>query len=72
MSVLAKSPILKPFNLALIQLGGIGANKADNLKHAREMVLRAASGENGAKPRPNLIVLPVGCCKLPHEEHPLI
>jgi omega-amidase len=58
MSILSKSPVFKPFNLALIQLGGIGANKTDNLKHAREMIFRAAGGETG-KLKPNVIVLPV-------------
>lgn len=43
---------LKPFTLALIQLGNIGSNKSENLKHAREMIIKAASK------RPNLIVLP--------------
>ncbi|KAJ3726312.1 carbon-nitrogen hydrolase [Lentinula raphanica] len=52
MSKLAKPPTFKPFRLALIQLGSIGANKSDNLKHAREMILKAASG------KPDLIVLP--------------
>jgi hypothetical protein len=58
-TVLAKAPIFKPFNLALIQLGRIGANKADNLKHAREMVLKAARGGEDVNSAPNLIVLPV-------------
>jgi len=50
-------PTFKPFNLALVQLGNIGSDKAANLKHAREMVLKAASGDlNGLKP--DLIVLP--------------
>ena len=53
MSKLPKPPTFKPFKLALIQLGSIGANKTDNLKHAREMILKAASG------KPDLIVLPV-------------
>jgi len=53
MSKLAKAPVFKPFTLALIQLGGISANKADNLKHAREMILKAAGK------KPDLIVLPV-------------
>lgn len=53
------APTFKPFNLALVQLGGVGANKTENLKHAREMILKAASGDGGSKPKPNLIVLPV-------------
>ena len=48
----------KAFTLALIQLGKIGSNKAENLHHAREMIIRAASGEGRSK-RPDLIVLPV-------------
>ncbi|KIK08122.1 hypothetical protein K443DRAFT_672602 [Laccaria amethystina LaAM-08-1] len=45
---------LKPFTLALIQLGNIGPSKADNLKHAREMILKAASVDR----KPDLVVLP--------------
>jgi len=37
----------------LIQLGNITANKAENIKHAREMILKAASSK-----KPDLIVLP--------------
>ncbi|KAI0710428.1 carbon-nitrogen hydrolase [Cerioporus squamosus] len=51
-------PTFKPFNLALIQLGGVGTDKAENLKHAREMIKKAASGDGGAKPKPDLVVLP--------------
>ena len=58
MSLLSKAPALKPFTLALVQLGQIGSNKTENLKHARDMVLKAAAGKDGKKP--NLIVLPVG------------
>lgn len=47
--------LFKPFTLALIQLGQIGAKKSDNLKHAREMILKAAN----AHKKPHLIVLPV-------------
>ncbi|EGO01225.1 hypothetical protein SERLA73DRAFT_134523 [Serpula lacrymans var. lacrymans S7.3] len=56
MSSLASAPAFKPFNLALIQLGGVGPNKSENLKHAREMILNAANGNSGVKP--DLIVLP--------------
>ncbi|KAF9050786.1 carbon-nitrogen hydrolase [Hymenopellis radicata] len=52
MSLLRQAPVFKPFKLALIQLGNIGANKADNLKHAREKIVEAAKG------KPDLIVLP--------------
>ena len=58
MSTLPPAPTFKPFNLAVIQLGQIGADKRANLKHARDMIRRAASGEDvGGKP--DLIVLPV-------------
>lgn len=50
-------PAFKPFRLALIQLGGVGASKENNLHHAREMILKAARPEEGTKA--NLIVLPV-------------
>jgi hypothetical protein len=56
---LAKPPLFKPFQLALVQLGGIGKNKSDNLKHAREMLLKAARGDGNNGKKPNLIVLPV-------------
>ena len=52
-SVMRNAPLFKPFKLALIQLGGIGANKTENLQHARAKVLEAAAG------KPDLIVLPV-------------
>ncbi|KXN87732.1 Hydrolase C26A3.11 [Leucoagaricus sp. SymC.cos] len=53
---LAKSG-LKPFTLAFVQLGQIGANKTENLKHAREMILKAASSQGHSK-KPDLVVLP--------------
>ena len=61
MSTIPTAPAFKPFNLALIQLGQIGADKSANLKHARDMIRRAASGEGvgGAQGKPDLIVLPV-------------
>lgn len=43
-----------PFKLALVQLGGVGADKTKNLAHAREKILEAA--KHGA----NVVVLPVG------------
>ncbi|EAU88115.2 nitrilase family protein [Coprinopsis cinerea okayama7 len=55
MSTLARAPVFKPFTLALVQLGQIGANKADNLKHAREMVLKATTQHSK---KPDLVVLP--------------
>jgi omega-amidase len=57
---LAKPPTFKPFQLALVQLGSIGTNKTENLKHAREMVLKAARGDERTDgKKPNLVVLPV-------------
>ncbi|KAF9451233.1 putative nitrilase [Macrolepiota fuliginosa MF-IS2] len=47
----------RPFTLAFIQLGQIRANKGDNIKHARDMVLKAASGQGHHK-KPDLVVLP--------------
>ncbi|KAH9001659.1 carbon-nitrogen hydrolase [Lactarius akahatsu] len=62
MSTRPPAPTFKPFNLTLIQLGQISADKAANLKHARDMIRRAANdeGTNGnTQGRPDLIVLPV-------------
>ncbi|KAF8267859.1 carbon-nitrogen hydrolase [Lactarius quietus] len=56
MSTLPPAPTFKPFNLALIQLGQVCADKAANLKHARDMIRKAASGNTHGKP--DLIVLP--------------
>lgn len=42
-----------PFKLALVQLGGVGADKSKNLAHTREKIFEAA--KNGA----NVVVLPV-------------
>ncbi|KAI0303463.1 carbon-nitrogen hydrolase [Multifurca ochricompacta] len=59
MSSFPPPPAFKPFNLALIQLGQIGPDKAANLKHARDMIRKAANGEGeGAQGKPDLIVLP--------------
>jgi omega-amidase len=52
-----KAPILRSFNLALIQLGGLGTRKSNNLKHARQMILAAANAQS--KPKPDLVILPV-------------
>lgn len=52
---MSSPPTFKAFNLALIQLGQLGPDKAANLVHARESVLKAASNEE----KPDLIVLPV-------------
>ncbi|KAH9951424.1 hypothetical protein B0H21DRAFT_281829 [Amylocystis lapponica] len=57
--------LLHPFDMALIQLGMIGADKTENLKHARDMIYKAACGDGGAKPKPNLLVLPVRMLQLP-------
>lgn len=62
MSTRSPAPAFKPFNLALIQLGQIGADKAANLKHARDMIRKAANGEGtdgNTQGKPDLIVLPV-------------
>ncbi|KAF8502550.1 carbon-nitrogen hydrolase [Hysterangium stoloniferum] len=50
-------PTSKPFCLALIQLGGLGPSKDKNLRHAREMILKAAQPQ-GDVAKPDLIVLP--------------
>ncbi|KDQ33680.1 hypothetical protein PLEOSDRAFT_1073871 [Pleurotus ostreatus PC15] len=50
-------PTFKSFTLALVQLGNVGANKSDNLRHAREMVLKAAS-RRADQQKPSIIVLP--------------
>ncbi|KAH9483796.1 Hydrolase C26A3.11 [Psilocybe cubensis] len=50
-------PSFKAFTLALIQLGQVGSNKVENLLHAREMILKAATGQGHTK-KPDLIVLP--------------
>lgn len=47
----------KPFRLSLVQLGGTGSDKAANLAHAKEMVLKAAQSVGGKKT--DIIVLPV-------------
>lgn len=53
---MSTAPSFKPFTLALIQLGNIGPDKSANLRHAREMILKAAGGERSGKP--SLVVLP--------------
>ncbi|KAG6811174.1 hypothetical protein H0H92_008658 [Tricholoma furcatifolium] len=52
---MSRPPIFKPFALALVQLGNIGADKAANIQHARQMILKAAAGRTR---KPELIVLP--------------
>ncbi|KZT22925.1 carbon-nitrogen hydrolase [Neolentinus lepideus HHB14362 ss-1] len=47
---------LKPFRIALVQLGQVTPDKSKNLNHAREMIMKAAAGEGATKP--DLIVLP--------------
>lgn len=56
MAVLPKPPVFKRFTLALIQLGNIGVDKSTNLRHAHEMIVKAAMGKDK---KPDLIVLPV-------------
>ena len=46
----------KPCRVALIQLGDVTSDKSRNLKHARDMILKAAIGEGR---KPDLVVLPV-------------
>ncbi|KAF5330629.1 hypothetical protein D9619_005715 [Psilocybe cf. subviscida] len=53
--VMSPSASFRAFTLSLIQLGQVGANKADNLRHAREMIVKAAQR---APKRPDIIVLP--------------
>ncbi|TBU66219.1 carbon-nitrogen hydrolase [Dichomitus squalens] len=55
---MSSAPAFKPFNLALIQLGQVGTDKDENLRHAREMISRAVTGGSDAHPRPDLVVLP--------------
>ncbi|KAH7921489.1 carbon-nitrogen hydrolase [Leucogyrophana mollusca] len=58
MSSFSAPPTFKPFNLALIQLGGVGSDKAANLQHARDMILKAAHEGGHLEPGPKVIVLP--------------
>lgn len=60
------APDFKAFNLALIQLGQIGADKAANLKHAKEMILTAARAGGASDKKPSLVVLPVRLLLLIH------
>ena len=53
------APTFKKFNIALIQLGQVGADKSRNLAHAKEMILKAAAGDANSHIVPDLIVLPV-------------
>lgn len=57
-------PVFRPFTLALIQLGQISSIKANNLNHARDMILKAAAG-SGATKKPDVIVLPVCTLRMP-------
>jgi len=50
------APELKPFTIALVQLGSVTGDKEHNLQHARKMIAKAAQGQQGKKP--HLIVLP--------------
>lgn len=52
------APVFNPFTLTLVQLGNVGSDKAVNLQHAREMVMKAAKSGSGMKPQ--VVVLPVG------------
>ncbi|KAL4064329.1 carbon-nitrogen hydrolase [Scleroderma citrinum] len=55
---MSTAPAFKSFRLALIQLGAVGADKSANLKHAREMIMRAAQGDGTPESRPSVVVLP--------------
>ncbi|KAF9519881.1 hypothetical protein BS47DRAFT_1312122 [Hydnum rufescens UP504] len=50
------APASRAVRVALVQLGNVTADKSYNLQHARDMVLKAASGSAAGKP--DLIVLP--------------
>ena len=54
-----QAPAFLGFHLALVQLGRIGPDKGENLRHAKYMIARAASGDGGRNSKPDLIVLPV-------------
>jgi hypothetical protein len=65
------------FTLAQIQLEPGGENKDENLKHTREMILRACNGDGDMARRPDLIMLPVsrieallriGILQFPHSQ----
>lgn len=58
LAMFTHAPHFRAFTLALIQLGNIGSNKSDNLRHAQMSILKAAQG-SGATKKPDLIVLPV-------------
>jgi predicted amidohydrolase len=45
------------FRLAMIQLRPSGEDKSRNLNHAKDMIMRAASGD-GQGAQPDLIMLP--------------
>lgn len=47
----------RPFRLALVQLGGVGHDKARNLQQARDKIAEAAKGDG--KGKVDLVVLPV-------------
>ncbi|EPQ58508.1 carbon-nitrogen hydrolase [Gloeophyllum trabeum ATCC 11539] len=56
MSTSPEAPTLKPFRLALVQLGQVTSDTKSNLAHARDMISKAASGQGSKKP--DLVVLP--------------
>ena len=66
MSSTSSAPTFKKFNIALIQLGQVGADKSQNLVHAKEMILKAAAGDESSHIKPDLIVLPVSPLCLLH------
>ncbi|CAG7846502.1 Hydrolase C26A3.11 [Serendipita indica DSM 11827] len=46
----------RPFRLALIQMGGVTADKTSNLAHARDLIHKAVNPQSGEKP--GVVVLP--------------
>jgi hypothetical protein len=48
----------RPFTLAMVQLGSIGQDKGQNIKHAREMLVKASKGTSEYS-SVDLLMLPV-------------
>lgn len=58
-SMSESAPAARAFRLALIQMGGVTADKSHNLAHARDLILKASNPQDGQKP--GVVVLPVSC-----------
>ena len=56
-SMSTTAPTAQRFRLALVQTGGVTADKSHNLAHARGLIIRASNPEDGRKP--GVVVLPV-------------